>query len=121
MKYFIVSLGSAIGGGLRYWLSSFVYKFLPLTFPFGTLLVNILGSFLLGFIIFYLDARELLSNNFKLFLTIGFCGGFTTFSTFSLETFNLIKESQFLFAGLNIIVSFIFSIAGVYLAYLVSR
>ena len=121
MKYLIVSLGSAIGGGFRYWLSNFVYKFLPITFPYGTLMVNILGSFVLGLIIFYLDERELINTNVKLFLSIGFCGGFTTFSTFSLETFNLLKESQFLYAGLNIFTSLLLCLGGIFLAYLVSR
>ncbi len=94
MNYLLVSLGAALGGGMRYWLSNFTYKFLPSTFPYGTLAVNVLGSFILGILIFHFDEKELLNQNLKLLLATGFCGGFTTFSTFSFETMNLLKESQ---------------------------
>jgi CrcB protein len=116
-----VSLGAAFGGAARYWLSNFVYKFFPAIFPYGTLAVNIIGSFILGFIIFVFDERELINNQLKIFLTIGFCGGFTTFSTFSLETLNLLRDSQYFLALLNIILSVVFCIAGVFLAYIVSK
>jgi len=121
INYLLVIAGSAIGGGLRYWLSNDVYKYLPVTFPYGTLAINIIGSFILGIIIFIFDEKELLNNQVKIFLTIGFCGGFTTFSTFSLETFNLIRDSEYLFAALNIISSLLVCIAGVFLAYIISK
>ena len=121
INYLLVIAGSAIGGGLRYWISDAVYKYLPVTFPYGTLAVNIIGSFILGIIIFIFDEKELLNNQVKIFLTIGFCGGFTTFSTFSLETFNLIRDSEYLFAALNIISSLLVCIAGVFLAYIISK
>lgn len=121
LKYLIVFVGSGIGGGLRFWLSSLVHKYFPPFFPLGTLIINILGSFILGYMIFGLDEKELISPSVKLFIGIGFCGGFTTFSTFSLETFNLIRNSEFLFAGINILASVLISLLGVYLAYLVTR
>ncbi len=121
LKYLIVFVGSGIGGGLRFWLSSLVHKHFPPFFPLGTLIINILGSFILGYMIFGLDEKELISPSVKLFIGIGFCGGFTTFSTFSLETFNLIRNSEFLFAGINILASVLVSLLGVYLAYLVTR
>jgi CrcB protein len=121
INYLIVSLGAAIGGALRYWLSNLSYKFFPVTFPYGTLAVNIIGSFLLGLIIFIFDEKELISSQLKIFLTIGLCGGFTTFSTFSLETFYLIKDSEYLLAAANIILSTMLCIAGVFLAYIVSK
>lgn len=121
IKYAFVSVGAAIGGALRYWLSNFVYKFLPETFPYGTLAVNILGSFLLGFFIFYLDDREMISTNLKLLLTVGLCGGFTTFSTFSLETMKLFHSSEFLLAGLNILLNLFLCLLGVYLAYIIFK
>ncbi len=71
--------------------------------------------------IFGLDEKELISPTLKLFIGIGFCGGFTTFSTFSLETFNLMRNSEFLLAGVNVLLSVIVSLVGVYLAYLVTR
>jgi CrcB protein len=121
MNYLLVFAGSAVGGALRYWLSNAVYKFLPAVFPYGTLAVNIIGSFILGLIIFVFDEKELINNQLKIFLTIGFCGGFTTFSTFSLETFNLFRDSQYFLAAVNIFLSVIFCVAGVFLAYIVSK
>lgn len=121
LKYALVSLGAAIGGALRYWLSNYVYKFLPETFPYGTLAVNVLGSFLVGFFIFYLSDREIISSNLKLFLTVGFCGGFTTFSTFSLETMNLFRDSEFILAGFNIMLNLFLCLLGVYLAYIIFK
>ncbi len=121
MNYLIVSLGAALGGGLRYWFSNIVYKYLPATFPYGTMLVNVLGSFILGLIMFHFDQRELLSPNVKIFLTVGFCGGFTTFSSFSYETIVLFRDSQFSSGLLNIFLSLILSFAGLYLAYLISK
>jgi len=120
-NYITVFFGAGIGGILRYWLSSFVYKFLPTNFPYGTLTINFIGSFIIGFVIFGLYDKELISQNMRLFLTIGFCGGFTTFSTFSFETFNLIKNSEFLFASLNIFLSVLLCLAGTYLAYILSN
>ncbi len=121
INYLMVSLGAAIGGAMRYWVSNLCYKFLPVTFPFGTLAVNLLGSFLIGVFIFQFDQRELLSPNLKLLLTVGFCGGFTTFSTFSLETLNLLKDSEFLLGSLNILLNVFLCLSGVFLAYLISK
>lgn len=120
-KLIIVFGGAGIGGVLRYWLSALIQKHFPPYFPYGTLFVNILGSFVLGFLIFGLDEKELVSPSLKLFLGIGICGGFTTFSTFSLETFYLLRNAEFFFAALNIIMSVVASILGVYLAYLITR
>ncbi len=121
IKFFVVFIGGGLGSIFRYWISTYASKHLPLFFPFGTLLVNILGSFILGLMIFGWDEKGLISPTIKLFIGVGFCGGLTTFSTFSLETFNLIKDAEFLMACLNIAVNVLFTLVGIYIAYLVTR
>ena len=121
MNYLVVFIGAGFGGIFRYFLSTVIQKQFPPYFPWGTLTVNLLGSFILGLMIFGLDEKGLISPTLKLFIGIGFCGGFTTFSTFSFETFNLIKNAEFLFAGLNIIANVFLTVFGVYLAYLITR
>lgn len=121
MKFLIVALGAGAGGVLRYYISTQLIKQIAVIFPLGTLTVNVLGSFLLGFLIFAFDEKELLNPTLKLLLGVGFCGGFTTFSTFSLETINLIRDTQFLYAGLNIFLNVILTMLGVYLGYIVAK
>ncbi len=119
-KYFLVFIGAGLGGIIRLFFSSKINEFIPY-FPLGTLVVNVLGSFLIGFIIFGLADKQLISSDLKVFLTVGICGGFTTFSTFSYETLQLFKNSEFLLAGLNILLSLILTLLGVYLAYIIFR
>jgi len=121
LNYVYIGIGAAIGGTLRYWLSNNTYKILPVNFPYGTLLVNVLGSFILGMIMFYFNDKELLNPQFRLFLSVGFCGGFTTFSTFSLETMNLFRDAQYSIGILNIVVNVLLCLIGIYIAYLISK
>ncbi|MEJ2104139.1 MAG: fluoride efflux transporter CrcB [Ignavibacteriaceae bacterium] len=119
--YLIVALGSGIGGFLRYVISDLIYKYASSLFPYGTLTVNIIGSFLLGFILFYLDALKLISSEMRLFLTVGLCGGLTTFSTFSYETVKLIQNSEYLLAGSNLLLNIFVTILAVFLAAFISK
>jgi len=120
-NYLIVFFGAGLGGIIRYWGSAFVYKYLPTDFPYGTLFVNMLGSFLIGIFMYYFDSNELINVDTRIFLTTGLCGGLTTFSTFSFETINFLKEREFLFAGLNIIANILMTLLALFIAYKLSK
>jgi len=119
--YLIVAFGSGVGGMLRYYISDFVQKNSNSLFPFGTLTVNIVGSFLIGLLLFYFDSLKLISSDLRLFLTIGLCGGLTTFSTFSYETIKLIQDSEYLLAGTNILLNILLTLLAVLLAAFFSK
>ncbi len=119
--YLIVALGSGVGGMLRYYISDFVQKYSSSLFPYGTLAVNIIGSFLIGLILFYLDSIKLISSEIRLFLTVGLCGGLTTFSTFSYETVRLIQDSEYLLAGTNVLLNVMVTLLAVLLAAFISK
>ena len=118
---FYVALGSAIGGMSRYLLGGLIQRLLDTTFPAGTLLVNISGSFLLGAILRYTIETPTLSPEIRAFLTIGFCGGYTTFSTFSYETVALLEDGEWTRAGLYVGASVLLSLVGVFLGLAVAR
>jgi CrcB protein len=117
----MVFIGAGFGGALRYWGSDFVYKFLPATFPYGTLFVNVLGSFIIGLVIYYLDSNKIIGHDLRLFLTTGLCGGLTTFSTFSFETINFLKEREYFLASSNIILNVFLTLAALFISYKISK
>ncbi|MSN24639.1 MAG: fluoride efflux transporter CrcB [Geobacter sp.] len=100
-----IALFCAGGGLTRYYLSGWAYSLLGRSFPFGTLLVNVTGAYLIGVIMEIGMRSTLISDTLRIGLTIGFMGGLTTFSTFSYETFKLLEDGQLLFAFANIAAS----------------
>ena len=103
VTYFWIAVGSAIGGVGRYWCSGLAARLWGETFPWGTLIVNVAGSFLIGLIATLTgpDGRLLAGAAARQFLTVGILGGFTTFSAFSLETLALMQDGEWLLAGAN--------------------
>jgi fluoride exporter len=100
-----VTLGSALGGLARYWCSGLVARMVGETFPWGTLIVNVVGSFLIGLIATLSgpDGRVIIPAEARQFMMVGILGGFTTFSSFSLQTLTLARDEQWLLAGANIV------------------
>lgn len=120
-NYILVSTGAAFGGAARYWLTSSLYTIFPLTFPYGTLSVNFIGSFIIGIVMFYFDSSKLINPEFRILLTTGFCGGLTTFSTFSYETVKLMQEGEYLLSTMNIVSNIVLTITAVISAYYISK
>jgi len=115
----LVGIGSAIGGLARYGCSLFLARLLGETFPGGTLFVNVTGSFIIGlfFTLTSSGGRLLVSPDWRIFVTVGFCGGFTTFSSLSLQTLNLLREGQWLQGSLNMAGSVVFCMLAVWLGF----
>lgn len=113
LNLFAIFLGGGIGAVLRYLTGLYFSVNFRMNIPVSTFIVNILGSFILGFLyILFIDKPEI-NTELKVALTIGFCGGFTTFSTFSLEIFEMLGNSNFYQAGLYILSSLLFGLIAV--------
>ena len=100
--FLLVSCGSFLGGGLRFLVSKWIQTLSVISFPFGTFTVNVLGCFLIGFLSGLPVSGEVMNPSTKLFLTTGFCGGFTTFSTFMNENSSLLKDENYVYLILYI-------------------
>jgi len=116
-----VALGSAIGGVARFLLGTLIQERAGGTFPTGTLLVNVTGSLLLGFLLRYALGSTAVSPETRALLTTGFCGGYTTFSTFSYETIALLEEGQHQRAALYIALSVVLSLAACLAGVIIAR
>ena len=119
-KILLLAAGGAIGTLLRYSLSGLTYKLFNGVFPWGTLLVNLAGSFAIGLLWGFFDIENL-SSNIRNFIFIGVLGGFTTFSTFALENFSMFRDGQIKLALSNILASNIIGIALVFAGFLLSK
>src|SRR6185503_1261208 len=107
MEYIWIAFGSALGGVARHWLSGFVAQRFGEAFPTGTLIVNVTGSFVIGLVATLTDpgGRLLMSVTARQFVMLGVLGGYTTFSSFSLQTLNLARDGEWLYATANVVLS----------------
>jgi CrcB protein len=104
-NYLWVALGAVIGASARYFLSSLIARDFASAFPYGTLLINITGSLILGFFLVFSTERVLLDPRWRLLVAVGFCGSYTTFSSYAFESFALMEQGQWLLTGINIVAS----------------
>jgi CrcB protein len=111
---FIVSIGGAIGCGMRYLTSILMQKYFVHSLPFGTLVANIIGCLLIGLLMGYFTKLHLNNNDIKLLLVTGFCGGYTTFSAFAFENFTLLQQGNYTAAFTYIALSVIGGLLAVY-------
>lgn len=119
-SYIWIAIGSAIGGVARYWCSGVAARLVGETFPWGTIVVNITGSFIIGFFATLTgpDGRLYVGSLGRQFVMIGICGGYTTFSSFSLQTLNLMDDGEWFGAGANIVLSVVCCLVAVWVGHL---
>ena len=122
MSYLWIAFGSAIGGVGRYWCSEVAVRLFGDAFPWGTILVNVVGSLIIGFVATLMppDGRLLSLPDAREFLMIGVLGGYTTFSAFSLQTLSLARDSHYLPAIINVFLSVSLCLAAVWLGHAIA-
>jgi len=122
MIYLWIAGGSALGGVARYWLSGVVATAFGETFPWGTLIVNVSGSFVIGLFATLTDpdGRLFVSSEMRQFVMVGIVGGYTTFSSFSIQTLSLLRDGQWASAGANIAGSVVLCLAAVWLGHMLA-
>ncbi len=120
-KTILIALAGLVGTLIRYWLSGFVARQYGETFPWGTLAVNLIGSFLAGAVYYIADERFLISPTLRTIILIGLLGGLTTFSSYGLQTFTLLREGEVGLATLNIAVSNVLGLLMVWSGYVVAK
>jgi CrcB protein len=120
ITYVWIALGGALGSVARYGCSSLAARWIGETFPWGTLIINVLGSLVIGFFATLTgpDGRVLVAPDARQFVMVGICGGYTTFSSFSLQTLNLVRDGDVVRAGANVVASVVLCLIAVWLGHL---
>jgi len=128
IAYLWVALGGALGSVTRYWMGGFIAAIFPgpaATFPLGTLIINVSGSFLIGIFAALTVPEGRMDPQSRVFASqlvmTGICGGYTTFSSFSLQTLNLLRDGEYLYAGGNILLSVVLCLVAVWLGFLLGN
>ena len=117
----MIAFGAAVGANIRYAISVWAARQWGVAFPYGTLLINVVGSFAIGVVMVLLTTRFASSDSWRLLLVTGLLGGFTTFSAFSYETYMLVLNGSWVAAGLNIFASVGLGLIGVFLGVVLAR
>lgn len=119
--FWAVAIGAALGGVARYYLASAIQQRVGPTFPWGTLVINVSGSLLLGVLMRYALVTPSVSAELRAFLTTGFCGGYTTFSTYSYETATLLEDGQYGRAGTYALASVVLALVATFAGFVLAR
>jgi CrcB protein len=119
--FWAIAVGAAAGGVSRYYLASAIQQRMGASFPWGTLAINITGSLLLGFLIRYAMATPAISPEVRAMLTVGFCGGYTTFSSYSYETMVLIEDGEIGRAAMYSLGSVILALVATFAGFMLAR
>jgi len=121
MRVLLVGLGGFVGTLFRYWLSGLIAKRYGETFPLGTLAVNAIGCFVIGFLFYFFYDRSLTTPTARTVVLIGVIGGFTTFSSYGLQTFTLLRDGEVFLALVNVVASNVLGLALVWLGYVLAK
>ncbi|MGI9075289.1 MAG: fluoride efflux transporter CrcB [Bryobacteraceae bacterium] len=117
----LISLGAVVGANLRYFVGQYIAKLIPSTLPYGTLIINVTGSFILALFLVWTTERVLADPRWRLMIAVGFCGGYTTFSSYAYETFALCEQGQWLACALNILANNVLCLLGTVLGAMLAR
>ncbi|MCK9554838.1 fluoride efflux transporter CrcB [bacterium] len=120
LRFFYVAIGGALGAVLRYVVSGWSHRIFPGILPWGTLVVNLSGSLIIG-VLWAVFEGSIISQNIRLMILVGILGSYTTFSTFSLESFNLFRDGEYGFFFLNIFSNLILSLGCVFAGYILTN
>lgn len=120
-ELFVIGLGGFLGSTSRYYLQNLVTSKIPIMFPLGTLIINLTGSLLIGLFFGYIEKNHWFSPEVRLFLTIGFCGSFTTFSTFAFENLEMLRSGNYMNFAIYTGLSVGLAIVLVWVGYLIAK
>jgi fluoride exporter len=109
LDFLAISLGAIVGANLRYWMSRYAVRVLGPIFPYGTLGINVLGSFVLGFFLAWTTERVMVDPRWRLLIAVGFCGGYTTFSSYAYETMAFFEQGQWTLMAANFVANNLFA------------
>ncbi len=101
--FLAISLGAIVGANARYWLSRYAARLLGPAFPYGTLIINVLGSLIVGFFVIWTTERVLVDPRWRLLVVVGFCGAFTTFSSYAFESMAFFEQGQWALFVTNVL------------------
>ncbi len=121
LDFLAISAGAVVGANLRYWMSRSAVRLLGPVFPYGTLTINVLGSFVLGFFLVWTSERVLVDPRWRLLIAVGFCGGYTTFSSYAYETMAFFEQGQWTLMAANFLANNLLACAAVLAGMAVAR